>query len=266
MDQPPVDPTEFFDGNDRVLALMNMRRRGGDPMQNANEIRANLCNKVQGLVRSVPGLRDRIVAISEVDPELSAYIMALESINNGIWCPTCKVVKRLGGAPSEVNAATTQSQQSQSTQQTQSQSVSNEQLLECTKLQTHFRSAKEEMSLLANEYAQMKNRMDLLTIKLDSYAARINTLMSEQGKVAPSVEQRIKRTMRNTEDEVNIDVQSVDMHNVQNDQSSQNVQSSQPTTRQSVFAGLKKEDLPPAPELEINFTFDSSSTADSLLE
>ena len=256
MEQQPVDPTEFFDDNDRVIALMNMRRRGGDPIQNANEIRANLCNKLQGLVRSVPGLRDRIVAISEVDPELSAYIMALESINSGIWCPTCKVVKRLGSAPSEVTS-----------QQSQSQSVSNEHLLECTKLQAHFRSAKEEMSLIAIEYAQMKNRMELLTIKLDSYAARINTLMSgqEQSKDDPPAERRINRTVRNTDDvDVLVDMQSrVETQGVQ---SNQNAQSSQAPTRQSVFAGLKKEDLPPAPELEINFTVDTSSTADSLLE
>lgn len=229
------NPVEYFDSNDRVLALMDMRRNrlalASDSQQHADEIKARLCNKIQELVRSVPGLRARIVAISEIDPELSAYIMALESINAGIWCAKCKQTKKLvlgttlSDAPETVQAAPP------------TESIS----LEHTKLQAHLYSAKEEMRLLMQEQTSMKTRFDLLTIKLESYQKRLDELTNSK------------------------------LGNPNNQQSAQPVhttqQSNQPTQKAtSRFADMKKEDLPPAPDLDINFTAEGGTTADSLLE
>jgi hypothetical protein len=242
----PVDPIEFFDGNDRVLALMNMRRKGPDDMsaersqQRADEIKAALCNKIQELMRSVPNLRDRIVAISEIDPELSAYIMALESINSGIWCPKCKTVKRFGGEmTSGVGVDST----------VHSSVHSSHDSLEISKLQAHLRTAREELGLLTSENNAMKNRMDLITIKLDSYNKRLNMLSegkSVHSQVAKSAETVVKyaETLAKSAETV-----------------------LQPPARvRHALLDLKKEDLPPAPEFDIVFTFGEDSSADSLLE
>jgi hypothetical protein len=252
MQEPIEDPTEFFEGNDRVLALMNMRRRGGDNMQRANEMRATLCNKLQELVRSVPGLRDRIVAVSEIDPELSAYIMALESINSGIWCPTCKTAKKFGGVPTQVSEQQSMSALNTTPNTTQAaRAQSDERALEYTKLQAHFRSAKEALSMLSTEHAAMKDRMDLLTIKLESYATRMNALMQpQQSQQSQQVSSRVTRTVKNDTE----------------DKSTVKKPTEQKPTLSSVFSSLKKEDLPPAPELEINFTVGEAESADSLLE
>ena len=65
------DPVEYFDSNDRVLALMDLRRNAVQTQQQADEQKATLCNKIRSLMNL--NLRARIVAISEVDPELSSY-------------------------------------------------------------------------------------------------------------------------------------------------------------------------------------------------
>jgi hypothetical protein len=210
----PVDPTEFFDGNDRVLNLMNLRRNASNTTAHADAIKSTLCNKIQELVHGGVGLRDRIVAISEIDPELSAYIMALESINGGIWCAKCGTTKSLGGVVSA------------STKTLNVPAPTSDQSLEISKLRAHLHSAKEELALLKNENAAINGRLELITVKLDSYNNRISAF------TVPTVD-------------------------------TASVHKSAP---RHPLLDIKKEDLPPAPEelkFELPAVFDS---ADSLLE
>ena len=229
MELPPVDPVEFFDGNDRVLALMNMRRSASSGgQQEADMVKAQLCNKIQNLVRSVPGLRDRVVAISEIDPELSAYITALESINAGIWCSKCNRKKDVGTGGVSTGGVSTGgvstggvgtggvSTKDVSTKDVGTKSGEN---LEYTKLHAHLQSAKEDITLLMQEQASMKTRFDVLALKIENYQTRLNEL----AKPTKSVPSR--------------------------------------------FADIKKEDLPPVPAFDIsNFVPNSNISADSLLE
>ena len=170
MELPPVDPVEFFDGNDRVLALMNMRRSASSGgQQEADMVKAQLCNKIQNLVRSVPGLRDRVVAISEIDPELSACITALESINAGIWGSKCNWKKDVGTGGVGTKDVSTKSGEN----------------LEYTKLHAHLQSAKEDITLLMQEQASMKTRFDVLALKIENYQTRLNEL-AKPTKSVPS--------------------------------------------------------------------------------
>ena len=185
MELPPVDPVEFFDGNDRVLALMNMRRSASSGgQQEADMVKAQLCNKIQNLVRSVPGLRDRVVAISEIDPELSAYITALESINAGIWCSKCNRKKDVGTGGVGTGGVSTGgvSTKDVSTKDVSTKSGEN---LEYTKLHAHLQSAKEDITLLMQEQASMKTRFDVLALKIENYQTRLNEL-AKPTKSVPS--------------------------------------------------------------------------------
>lgn len=242
----PVDPIEFFNGNDKVLALMNMRRKRQDPQQFADEIRANLCNKIQALVRSIPGLRDRIVAISEFDPELSAYIMALESINNGIWCPTCKVVKKFGGG-TNVPTGSIESSNVSSSDEASS--------LEIAKLQAHLTSAKEELALLKDENKAINSRIELMEIKFGSYTNRLNAVaIPSRQQHHDSIDLTQQRT-RTTQQRTRTTQQ----------QTQSNQQRAQSTQQKSL--GINIADLPPAPDFEIAaFANAESICADSLLE
>lgn len=221
------DPVEYFDSNDRVLALMDLRRNTVQTQQQADEQKATLCNKLRSLL--TVDLRARIVAISEIDPELSSYIMALESINAGIWCAKCKTAKKfvVGAVPTTV----------QSSEQTAApdQSFS----LECTKLQAHINTAKEEMQLIKQAQHSMNTRADLLAIKIDSYQKRLDELFRTLGS---NVQHRSAEPSK-PRDEVPKEPQ-----------------------KKHPLLDLKKEDLPPAPTLDISVNIENVSSADSLLE
>jgi myosin heavy subunit len=278
--QSPVDPIEFFNENDRVLALMNMRRRVQNPQQTADEIKATLCNKIQELVRSTPGLRDRIIAISDIDPELTAYIIALESINNGIWCPTCKVVKKFGDAPASSVAS-----------QPAVRVVDDASSLEISKLQAHLRSAKEELSLLKDQNKAINNQIELMEIKFGSYVARLNAVTAKESRVQ-SVQSQTAQTQQHSQSvqqsvhtQQSVHSQSVQQSQVpshpmpkklQAVQSQSTLQKLRPVQAQSQvqpqsqLSGLTKEELrtilPPAPEFDIRFTPTESTSAEFLLE
>lgn len=237
-----TDPAAYFDSNDRVLSLMNMRRGALGGQSQADQIKSVLCAKIQELRGS--SLRDRIVAIDLIDPELSAYIAALESINAGIWCRNCKSVKTMG-APAGGDGVGT----SVSTGNAPAGTQRSDQSLEVSKLSAHLATAREELSLLAAEYGAMKVRMELLTVKLESYDARLTAVGGQ-----------CVRTAETRAQESPLQEQPV--------RSQPHVEKTDPprTKPRHALLDLKREDLPPAPEYDLRIEVgDLSASADSLL-
>lgn len=95
----PSDPAQFFDDMNRIEARMDSRRKAMLTQQHADDVKAEMCNKIQDMKRAVPGLRQRIIELDATDPELVQYIIKLEGINGGIWCPKCDKMKQFGGVP-----------------------------------------------------------------------------------------------------------------------------------------------------------------------
>jgi hypothetical protein len=133
-----IEPHSFFDENTRVRELIDLRRGVQDQLQIADEIKRRLCTKIQGLMTHT--LRERIVAIAEVDPELSAYIVALESLNEAISKRNVATV----AAPAPIP-------------------------LEVTKLQALLVSAKDTIKMLQSEQKGTNDRIEILAIKLHSW-------------------------------------------------------------------------------------------------
>lgn len=242
-----TDPAAYFDSNDRVLNLMNMRRGALSGQSQADQIKSVLCAKIQELRGS--SLRDRIVAIDLIDPELSAYIAALESINAGIWCRNCKSVKTMG-APAGgdgVGAIASTGNAPAGTQRS-------DQSLEVSKLSAHLATAREELSLLAAEYGAMKVRMELLTVKLESYDARLAAVgvsgQAVEGVTAGQSE-KVKIAQEHSRPQVQSRVEKIDPPRAK---------------PRHALLDLKREDLPPAPEYDLHIEVgDLSASADSLL-
>lgn len=231
------DPVEYFDSNDRVLALMDLRRNAVQTQQQADEQKATLCNKIRSLMNL--NLRARIVAISEVDPELSSYIMALESINAGIWCAKCKTAKKF------VVGATPETSQSCGQPAARGEAPSNVSVrkdesfsLECTKLLAHINTAKEEVQLIKQAQNSLNTRADLLTIKIESYQKRLDELFRTVEGGASRITSEVPKARNEPQKE----------------------------TQRHPLLDIKKEDLPPAPTLDISVNIEEVSSADSLLE
>jgi hypothetical protein len=147
-----IEPHSFFDENTRVRELIDLRRGVQDQLQIADEIKRRLCTKIQGLMTHT--LRERIVAIAEVDPELSAYIVALESLNEAISKRNVATV----AAPAPIP-------------------------LEVTKLQALLVSAKDTIKMLQSEQKGTNDRIEILAIKLQSYEQQLALLGTENAQV-----------------------------------------------------------------------------------
>lgn len=155
-----IEPGSFFEGNERVRDLITLRRELKSVGENSDEIKRELCTRIHGLMNQP--LRERIIAISEVDPELSAYIVALQSLN---YLVANRTIPPDGFNPGAVPQA----------QSAPAQSVP----LEVTKLTAHITSAGELLKLLKSEQAQINDRIEILSLKLQTYGTQLAKLAAE---------------------------------------------------------------------------------------
>lgn len=222
-----MDPNEFFKNDERVRALIDLRKKQVDPSKNADDIKRTLCEKIFELNQAGVGLRQRIIAISDIDPELSAYISALESINGGIWCAKCNTVKTLGLKPIAVT-------------EIGGEDAPQPASVDVTKLQAHLYSAQDALGLLIREQKQFQTQIDLLTLKLESYS-------DELAKIRGG-----PRLFTDANSTTNSGL-------IINDEV--------PNVAAPIFPPIRIEDLPPMPELKLDFTLpEDNISSDFLLE
>lgn len=89
--------SEMVDDQDRIYERMNAARAKANLQSRADEIKGELINKIMEEKAAEDGLKAKVAALEESDPQLWAYIRKLEYINKQIWCPKCEVVKFVPG-------------------------------------------------------------------------------------------------------------------------------------------------------------------------
>ena len=82
---------------DRIRDRIESRRAIANAQMRVDEIKSKLCDKIQEEKKKVPGLKEKISALEESEPEIYKYIRKLEIIQDGIWCPRCNIQKSIGG-------------------------------------------------------------------------------------------------------------------------------------------------------------------------
>lgn len=86
-------PEMSIDDNDSIRQRINSRRLIMQEQLRADELKSKLCDEIQTEKAKVVGLKEKIAALEESDPEFFKYIRKLEFIQDGIWCPRCNIQK-----------------------------------------------------------------------------------------------------------------------------------------------------------------------------
>jgi hypothetical protein len=81
---------------ERLQSHISARRRLLQQQARADEIKAQLCDELRAEKMAVPDLDRRVRALEIKDPEMYKYIRKLEFVQEGIWCPSCHVIKNVG--------------------------------------------------------------------------------------------------------------------------------------------------------------------------
>jgi hypothetical protein len=79
---------EQDDDMENIRLRMDRRRReqaSVDPVQARNDRKNALCNKIQEMKNSFPGLRERVNALQDTDPDMAAYIRKLEALSEDFF-------------------------------------------------------------------------------------------------------------------------------------------------------------------------------------
>lgn len=231
----------FFEDMNRIEAMMNTRRQAMNAHQHADNVKAEMCNKIQDMKRAVPGLRQRIADLDATDPELVQYIIKLESINAGIWCAKCDSMKQFGmmqavkpdnklASVQAYNADVADMKRTLGNLEQDISGLRTEYEVRIRLLQQKIAEQQEKLSRIESSMSNDSNNISSLTPLTEPLTTSVSSVPSVQSQT-PSVP-----SVQNTQATTKIDVSMV-----------------------------KKEDLPVAPTFDCSWDVDTVLSSDDLL-
>lgn len=232
----PTDPAQFFDDMNRIEARMDARRKAVLTHQHADDIKAEMCNKIQDMKRAVPGLRQRIIELDATDPELVQYIIKLEGINGGIWCSKCDKMKQFGNVPANSGAAPGIAAVCDKI------GPSQQFLYDISDMNRVLVNISDEVRGLRSEY---EVRIQLLQQKLVEQQKKLSRLETVAGVSNKVVSEDFGIPPKSFEDVKSVPILS------------QTAANTTPAVTRIDVSMVKKEDLPVAPTFDINAIIDA---------
>lgn len=78
---------EQDDDMENIRLRIDRKRQESEALSTRDARKNDLCNKIQAMKNSFPGLRDRINALQDSDPDMATYIRKLEAISEDFHTP-----------------------------------------------------------------------------------------------------------------------------------------------------------------------------------
>lgn len=94
---------DFINNNNfvRIHSKIDARRELASDQIKSDETKSKLCDVLRKAKMANAGLTERVYNLQYSDMEMFKYIQKLEFVQDGIWCPTCNKIKKIGGKPAQ---------------------------------------------------------------------------------------------------------------------------------------------------------------------